>query len=295
MRAHLPSIALATSVASALAACGGGSPSVSYPYAPAGTVSRATSIPWEWLRDDPSLPAACGVQDNRWNEIHAPAGPRAERAFVEDVGGTPAFGWQWVWPVGGYNVVTYPEVVCGTKAWDMGEGGYTLGGDFPFQPSARALTVDYRMSLRSTGTHNVAFSLWAVSDTAHPLDTITNEIMIWVYNRGQAPAGALQGSVQSGATTFDVWVNPDQTDASGGSSAHWCYVAFVARKPLLTGPLDLSPLLDWLETHDLPGGAPGQRILPAGAWVGSLELGPEIVGGGGLVEVTGFDYALTDR
>lgn len=289
-----PRTTLALPLLATLAACGGGgAPTPSYPYPPHGTVSRASTLPWEVLRDHPSLPAACGVQDNRWNEVHAAAGARAQRVLVEDLGGTPAFGWQWRWPQG-YDVVTYPEVICGTKPWDMGPDPYTTGEDFPFQPDARGLTVDYDLTLEATGVFNVAFSLWAVSDRDHPYDTMTNEIMIWIDDHGMTPAGEPQGTAQSGDGTFDVWVKPGHTDASGGSTAVWTYTAFVARTPLRSGPLDLTPLLDHLRTSELPG-SPGQPILPAGAWIGSLELGTEIVGGGGLVEVTGFGYDLPER
>jgi hypothetical protein len=289
----IASTALAVALTTTLSCAATSSRPASYPYPPHGTVTRASSTPWEWIRDHASLPAVCGVQDNRWNQVHAAPGPSAQRVFVEDLGGTPAFGWQWVWPTG-YDVVTYPEVICGTKPWDMGSDAYTLGGAFPFQPASQALAVEYDLALQSTGVHNVAFSLWAVSDTDHPLETLTDEIMIWVDNRGMTPAGAPAGTARAGAAIFDVWVNPGQTDHSGGSTATWTYVAFVAREPMLAGSLDLTPLLDHLREHDVPGHA-GQRILPAGAWIGSLELGTEVVGGGGLVEVTGFHPILSAR
>ncbi len=288
--------ALVTLLALLAASGGGGSTTASYPYPPHGTVRRASQLPWDWIRDDPSLPALCGVQDNRWNQVHAPAGDSAQRVFVEEIDGTPAFGWQWLWPVGD-QVVTYPEVICGTKPWDMGDAAYTLGDTFPFRPADHTLTVSYDLALESTGLHNVAFSLWAVSDTDRPLDTMTNEIMIWIDDRGMIPAGARVGTVISGDTTFDVWVKAGHTDASGSSAAVWTYTALVAQAPLRAGPLDLTPLLDWLATHDLAGspGSPGAPILPAGAWIGDLELGTEIVYGGGLAEITGFALTVGDR
>jgi hypothetical protein len=181
----------------------------------------------------------------------------------------------------------------------MGDDAYTLGGDFPFQPGERTLTVDYDLALQWSGVANVAFSLWTVSDTDHPLDTITNEIMIWVDNEGLIPAGDRFGEVASGDTTFDVYLHFGHTDASGSSDAVWAYTAFVARAPLRSGPLDLTPLLDYLATNNVPTndapGSPGSPILPAGAWVGALELGTEIVHGGGLMEITGLSLQFGER
>jgi hypothetical protein len=287
---------LVTALAAVLVACGGeGTSTASYPYPPTGTVRRATTLGYGQIQDDPSLPGGCGLVDNRWNQVHAASGPNAERVFVEDLaGGTPAFGWQWVWPTGA-DVVTYPEVVCGNKPWDMGAGGeFQLTDPHVFQPARTALSADYHLAFRSTGTHNIAFSIWAVRDWAHPLDTLADEIMIWVDNKGMRPSGSRVGTVQSGATTFDVWLNPGQTDHSGGSSATWTYVAFVAQEPVLDGPLDFTPLFDYLTTHDLPGAA-GTPILHPDTWVGSVELGTEIVGGGGLMEISGFSISRADR
>ncbi len=283
----------AVAVAMLAAACASSGGAASFPYEPGGTIERATTEKYEWIRDHPSLPAGCGVSDNRWNEVHAAPGRHAERVFVEDLDGTPAFGWQWVWPTG-YDVVSYPEVVCGFKPWDLGQGGFTIGGAFPFQPDSATLTVDYQVATRAHGTHNLTFSLWAVSDPDAPMATLANEIMVWIDNAGMSPAGSIQGSVESGGTTFDVWINPGQTDHSGASPAVWTYVAFVARTPRTSGPLALGPLLDWLRAHDLPG-SPGRRILAAGAWIGDLELGSEVVGGAGVVEVTAFGYQVEAR
>jgi len=275
-----------------LAGCSGGG-GVTYPYPPRGSVSRTVSGAFEWLRDDPSLPAACGLQDNRWNARHAAQGPAGEQVFVEDLDSTPAFGWQWLWPDGN-DVVTYPEVICGTKPWDMGSAGYTGGGALPFTAGAATLAVDYDVTLESRGIHTLSFSLWTVTDTAHPLATIANEIMIWIDAVNMAPTSvAPQGSVEAGGTTFDAYIWPDQYDHSGGSDARWTYTALVAREPVQHGPLDLAPLLHYLRTHDVNGGTEGAPVLAEDASIASLELGTEIVGGAGVVEVTGFDFTVT--
>jgi hypothetical protein len=37
------------------------------------------------------------------------------------------------------------------------------------------------------------------------------------------------------------------------------------------------------------------KVLPSTAWIGDLELGTEVVGGSGLVEVTGFALDVQPR
>ncbi len=273
-------------------ASSGGTPKTD-PYAPHGRIEQATTEAWQLIRNHPSLPDGCAVQDNRWNEVHASAGTHSQRVFVEDLDGRKAFGWQWRWPTS-VDVVTYPELICGTKPWDLGNGAWSMGGALPFQPKTHALAVNYHLASESTGTHNLVFSLWAVNDPGAPLASLADEIMVWIDDVGMTPAGSRQGTVQSGGTTFDIWVNPAQHDNSGGTTATWVYAAFLARPPRVTGPLDFTPLLDWLRDHDVPGSR-GQRILPDGAWIGSVELGTEIVGGAGVVEVTGFDYQVSPR
>jgi len=269
--------------ASLLLGCGGGSSSSdgSYPFPPRGTITRETGGAWEALEGD-GVPTGCRLVDNRWNEVHAAPGAHAQRMFVETIGEARAFGWQWRWPPS-TDVVAYPELVCGTKPWDT-EVAYTLGGAFPFQVGTARLDVDFDLALQASGVHNTAFSLWAVSDTEQPKATITNEIMIWVDNAGMMPAGTRKSSIVASDVTFDVYVMPNQTDHSGSTDAIWTYAAFVARQPMSSGHLDVEVFLDELERLG---------ALPADAWIGDLELGNEIVGGGGVMEVTGFAWTVT--
>ncbi len=75
---------------------------------------------------------------------------------------------------------------------------------------------------------------------------------------GGVPAGELTGSVDVGGT------------------------AFVAREPILKGPLDLSGFVDYLVD---------QGILTKDLHIASVELGNEIIEGKGIVHIS--DYRLT--
>lgn len=59
--------------------------------------------------------------------------------------------------------MAYPEIVYGTKPWEMGEKPYTLGGDLPFKAGSKTVTANFNINLQTTGSYDMAFSFWAVS------------------------------------------------------------------------------------------------------------------------------------
>ena len=76
--------------------------------------------------------------------------------------------------------------------------------------------------------------------------------------------------------TYDLWVLNAHKDVSGKNSNTWDYVAFVARDPILRGPLNLSSFFDYLLDKGL---------ITRDHYVTSVEFGNEIVLGSGSVEI----------
>lgn len=262
-----------------LAGCGGGSSSQSY--LPLGTVTAVVTDDWGTLSGG-EVPAGCTVINNVWNKVHAASGPSFQKIFLEDINGEKAFGWNWQWPTGP-DVVTYPEVVFGTKPWDMGDQSYSLGGATPFKAGSKTVTANFDIRLQASGQYNMAFSLWATADPSTPKASISHEIMIWNVNHGNTPAGTHQGTVTVDGTIFDVYVNPNQEDHSGGATITWTYIAFVARQSITSGPLHLSDFITYLLD---------QSILSTDSYITSVELGNEIIGGNGLVEIRNYSIDI---
>jgi hypothetical protein len=225
--------------------------------------------------------APCVLVNNVWNK-QAARGRLQQQVFVGGHDGHETVGWAWrsPWQLVP-RVVSYPEVVCGDKPWDQ---PLRLSSAFPFAVGSRRLIVDYDVRVRATGTHNLAFTLWVVSALPAARNLITHEIMVWIANEGQRPAGKRTATLRLGAADLDAFIEVHQGDASGSSANQWAYVAFVARRPILHGPLDVGPLLDYL----LARGLLSPRHL-----VTSLELGSEVSEGTGLVEIA--DFCVTVR
>jgi len=222
----------------------------------------------------------CALVNNTWNR--AAAGQEFEQfVFVEEEAGRLELGWRWrapwhFWP----TVVSQPQIVCGNKPWDP----KTRPDDgFPFRAGTRRVTVNFDVHLRASGVYNMVFSLWAVSGVPPSRRDITHEIMIWTAYASQSPAGRRVDSLAIQGRTYDVYIEPRQTDASGQNSNTWTYVAFVPAKPVFHGPLEISLFLDYLLRRGTLG---RDRYLT------SLEFGNEVSQGTGIAEIRGFAISM---
>ncbi|HMD98121.1 MAG TPA: hypothetical protein VKM93_12440 [Terriglobia bacterium] len=221
----------------------------------------------------------CVLVNNVWNKSAA-GGALNQGVFIEEVGGNKTVGWRWRSPWHLVpRVVSQPELVCGDKPWDE---PLRLRPEFPFRAGSKRLSADFKVKLRASGAYNMAFSMWAVSSLPASRSGITHEIMIWIAHDGQTPAGTRRDALDVGGKTYDVYVKDKHADASGSVTNVWTYAAFVAREPVLGGPLALGAFIDYMLQHG---------ILAQDSYLTSLELGSEVSQGMGTVEVQGF--ALT--
>ena len=236
-----------------------------------GRILAQTSSDWGAI---PIGNRECALVNNTWNR--AAAGNGFEQSvFVEENAGKLELGWRapWhLWP----TVVSQPQIVCGNKPWDP---KIRPDGGFPFRAGTRRLTVDFDVHLRASGVYNMVFSLWSVSAVPPSPQDISHEIMIWTAYARQSPAGHRVDSIAVQGITYDVYIEPHQTDASRQNSNAWTYVAFVPAIPVFRGPLQITPFLDYLLRRG---------TLSGGQYLTSLEFGNEVSQGAGIAEVREF-------
>ena len=247
------------------------------PPMPAATGHRILWAANEWAQI-PADGERCILANNVWNKGRADVNFEQE-VFVEELNGKPALGWRWrsPWQMRP-AIIAYPELICGNKPWDQPIGSY-IG--LPFHPGQKQLSADYKIHLQATGSYNMAFELWAVSQLPPDPASIHAEVMIWLANSGQRPSGIYRGSLSTGGVSYDLYINEHQHDASGTAKNEWIYVAYVARTAQLSGPLNFSPFLDDLRQR---------QILNSNQWITNVELGNEVADGAGIAEVQ--DFAL---
>jgi hypothetical protein len=215
------------------------------------------------------------IFNNGWN-ARANSGPYRQKIFVKESNGKPIFGWVWKWWSGGSDVASYPEIQVGNSPW-VGEVAPNSG--FPFRVGSRKLVVDYDVSMRASGSYNLAFEFWTVSSPPVRKSGIAHEVMIWLAENRLGPAGSLAATATIGSNQFHIYFANNHGDASGGSSNTWTIISLVADKPILHGPLDIGAIIDYL-VHN--------RLLDSNVYVACLELGNEVASGSGKTEVRNY-------
>jgi len=221
----------------------------------------------------------CVLVNNVWDRKITPEG-FAQSVFLEKRGDEALPGWRWNAPGKRSAVLGMPELVCGDKPWDAPLG---LRPEFPFRAGDKRLTADFDIELEAEGRYDMAFSLWAVAKLPAVKANITHEIMIMNANSGEPPAGDKIGTLQTGGTVFDIYLDKNQGMITGPDPFTWTLIEFIARKPLLKGSLDIGAFIDELL---------GRRILTRDHFLTDVELGNEVSDGAGRVAVRKLDLVI---
>ena len=161
---------------------------------------------------------------------------------------------------GNTGVLTYPDVAQ----------VFTLASDTdPPISGFSAITSSFTEAMNATsGTDaEAAYDIWLNNGSGPAL-----EIMIWVDNHGQTPAGDDKGSVVIGGTTYELW-SADGT------------VSFV-RSNEQSGTVDILAVLHWLQSNGYASST---------ADLGQVDFGWEICSTAGVPETfTVSSYTLKD-
>jgi len=216
--------------------------------------------------------------NNVWNS-KAIAGPYRQQVFLKDDHGKPTIGW--VWTVQDSQApATYPEIQAGFSPWN---GAVAPDSGFPFQAGTKKLIVNFDITVTATGAYDVALQSWVVSAQRPSSSTITHELVILIANQDMPVPGSRveQATVQGHG--FGVYVDKKHRDAAGKNTNTWTLITFMADKPILRGPFDVSEVIDFL----LKAG-----YLDGKSTVANLELGTDIMRGSGTMVIRDFSVKV---
>jgi Glycosyl hydrolase family 12 len=156
-------------------------------------------------------------------------------------------------PAGRTGVVSYPDV----------QQIYTTTSDTPDPLSSfHSLTSSFTESGPGSSGGNdyeAAYDIWAGTGNHNG----AQEIMIWVDNHGQTPAGSKVATADIGGTSYSVW--------SAGKNP----VSLVLNTNETSGTINILAALDWLMSNG---------YMPAGSGVNQIDFGWEICSTGGTAK-----------
>ena len=250
-----------------LSACGGGSG----PVQPALTASPVNLTCVDYAQVSTNIGT---LTNNVWNRQAAGSFAYSQCLTARNRNTSPQYGWSWSWPTNSGSVFSYPEVVLGWKPWN---GGQTTVPSLPIRVNAiNNFSWSYAVEVHTTGIHDIATSMWLTSNgaTSNNVDTshLTTEFMIWSDGYAFSPAGNMVGQVGINGVNYEVWSDPNQTDASGQNSNVWKYVAYRMTSPQLSVTLDIKAILN---------DAVSRGLVTAADYVSDIELGTEVMSGSG--------------
>ena len=141
----------------------------------------------------------------------------------------------------------------------------------------RALRANYKVNMPSRGDYETAFDIW-VQPNGDPNDWDHNiEVMIWVNNHGQVPAGRpMDHAVTEYDQRFTIW--RDGPKNQGDS-----IFSLVLNDPRKHGTMHILSVFRWLIAHG---------YFPASSGLNDVEFGWEICSTGGAWENFRARYSL---
>jgi hypothetical protein len=169
------------------------------------------------------------------------------------------------------DVKSYPDVQM-----DFQKSGASDGTGVPIS-SYGSIKSTFAETSPHVGIYEDAYDIFVNSNTL--VGPGTTEIMIWVDNYKQAPAGnKVSSAVQIDNRAYDVYY-----DADNGNGGH--YVAFVANTNFASGTVDILAFLDYVIQ---------QNWIPAAAPLNQIGFGVEICETNGAAATFEFsDFSIT--
>ncbi|TPE49117.1 GH12 family glycosyl hydrolase domain-containing protein [Amaricoccus solimangrovi] len=174
-------------------------------------------------------------------------------------------------------ILAYPEVIFGPAPMSGGHKVTDTADFFPLQVGEiQDLTAAYDVRYDgNTDWFNVAFDIWLTDVPNGGPSSVTNEVMVWVHQGAVKPFGDQVGTYSDG--TIAAKIHSDD-------SSDWTYTAVVLDSDHPVGTISITGILSELESLG---------IVSPDEYIGSVELGSEIVAGAGRLTIN--ELTLTAR
>jgi hypothetical protein len=210
------------------------------------------------------------IQNNVWGKGSITNYQQCVRVTRNDTAQT--FQWSWNWPAVNNNVKAYPEIIFGLKPF----GGISTTDKLPKRiDQINSVDVSFKsLTTTMTGTGNLAFDIWITDSPTPTQNNIKHEIMIWLKNQGQVPAGSFVTRVQVGNEDYDFY---------SGNVGGWNYHAFVKVIQNDVNQIPVGEFINYLKNNN---------YILSTEFLSSIEFGNEVVHGTGQTSITDYKISI---
>lgn len=174
-------------------------------------------------------------------------------------------------------ILAYPEVIFGISPLNtIGVNPTDTKHVFPVRVgdlTKLTATQDVSFSGNVSG-FNVSYDIWLTSTKNGDASTITNEVMIWVH----------KGAFEAFGSQIGTYTSPEGYTAKIYHKD--TYTAVIFDKDLPKAEIDIAGVLKTLETL---------KVVSANEYIGSIELGAEVVSGQGKLVINNLDLTVSTR
>lgn len=198
------------------------------------------------------------ITNDMWNCQSGCPGATSSSDGTQTIWGNSSSDWGAIANLGGTNgtaVLTYPDA---QQIWTQPNNTVTPLSNFKF------LHGNATENMPTTNLDaEAAYDLWAgpVNNSAGNFNT---EVMIWLENHGQRPAGNIVGTAKWYGQTFTVWSEPGNKT-----------ITFVLNGTQRSGTTHILSAFDWLQSH---------KFIPESYGISQVDFGFEICNTGGTTE-----------
>ncbi len=224
-----------------------------------------------WLALDGAI-----LQNNTWGrgELVSGADYRQSVAYGDALSDGVRFDWDWEEQTP-RRVLAYPSLWIGRKPFLDATAGESLPARLD---AIDGLTLDYSLNWGGDlAGFNVSLDLWLSRDPDGGRDVVAEEIMVWIKSGTATPGGSVSAELRLDGADYEIRTREHDSG--------WGYAALVAETPAKAGRIDLGAILDHLRQTG--------AIAPD-LWLMDVELGAEVTGGAGWLEVQRFDLDLDE-
>ncbi len=211
------------------------------------------------------------------------------------------------WPFGRYQVYDNmwncnqgytlgPETiyVCSESSWFVESGQWSQSGACMTYPATQvdfnsgdgipignytAISSTFSVATPHVGIYEATYDIW-INGIANP--PTSTEIMIWVDNFHQTPAGNVVDTTTLGGRTYEVWATGDRS-----------YIAFVPTTPFPSGTVDLLGVFQYVMNRGWIATSSTLNQIGFGFEIVSTQSPDPAVNGGGTATFHVNDYSVT--